>query len=318
VVSSVKLCCWIAAILLVVLLALMAGGTALAQGPVISNVQAVSVEATSAVITWTTSQPGNSLVLYGNTTPPVSTASDSSYVTAHSVPLAGLTPSTQYYYEVRSTDQLGNTTIDNNGGSYYTFTTLERIQLEGWIWCTNFGTVADASFDGSVTVVDRGLEAPSASLHVVGDLTIDREPGEDSVIDLDMYGSRARSLFYLRQEITGRSVSLTGSWIDADPDPYYIYASGFIGLPNPEGTELRTGKLCYVMLRTPDVEVPLPDGEGFVADVESIVTRFTRLIDGLWDSLAGTGFRDFLGGILAKIAVIIASVQYALGGSYIP
>jgi hypothetical protein len=312
-----KLCCWVAAILVVVCLALVLGGTALAQPPVISNVQAGNITATSAVITWTTDLLSNSLVVYGNVTPPVSTAADPSYVTAHSVPLTGLTRDTQYYYEVRSTTESGNTTIDNNGGSYYTFTTVNGIQLKGWAWCSNFGPIVDATFSGAVTMVDRGLEAPSSSLHVVGDLTIEL-PNGNATVGLNLYGSRVRSLFYLRQETQGKSISLTGSWVDADNNEYYILTSGVIGLPNPEGTELRTGKLCFVMLRTPDVEVPLPAGEGFVADVESIVTRFTRLIDRLWDSLAVTDFRGFLSSILSQIAVVIAAIRDALGGSYVP
>jgi len=302
---------------LVVCLALVLGGTALAQ-PVISNVQAGNITASSAVITWTTDELANSLVVYGNTTPPTSTASDGSYVTDHVVTLTDLTANTQYFYEVRSANQTGYFTIDNNGGSYYTFTTLEaEIHLRGWVWCSNFGPITDATFDGSVTMVDRGIEAPSSSLHVVGDLTIERAGGNVTV-SLDMYGSRVRSLFYLREEAPGKSVSLTGSWIDADGGEYYILTSGTIGLPNPEGAELKTGKLCFVMLRTPDVEVPLPEGDGFVADVESIVTRFTRLIDRLWDSLATTDFRGFLSSILSQIAVIIAAIRDALGGSYIP
>ena len=459
-----KLCCWMAAILLAVLLVLLAGGVALAQAPVISNVQAGNVTATSAVITWTTDELANSLVRYGNVTPPGANASDGAYVTDHAVPLTGLTPSTLYYYEVESTNQGGNTTTDNNGGSYYTFTTQAppqytltintvgngtvsknpdqatydendvveltaypvvgwafsawsgdltgsanpdtitmdsdktvtatftqdqytltintvgngtvskdpdqaiyahndvveltadpalgwsfvswsgdlsgsanpdtitmdssktvtatfeeiRIELSGWVWCTNFGSIRDATFDGSVIIVDRTHASPGSSLRVVGNLTIDGGAGPDTTVELDMYGSRVRSLFYLRQETTGKSVSLTGTWIDADPEPYYIYTSGFIGLPNPDGRELKTGRLCFVMLRTPNVDVPLPEGGGFVADLESIVTRFTRLIDGLWDSLIGTGFRGDLGSILSQLTVMFAALKDALGGSYIP
>jgi len=316
-VSAMKLCCLTAAMLLVLLLALLVGGVALAQGLVISDVQAGNITATSAVVTWTTDDLANSQVVYGNATPPASTVSDSSYVTEHSVSLTNLASGMQYYYEVRSANQTGNTTIDDNEGSYYTFTTRGGVHLKGWVWCSNFGSIADATFDGSVTMVDRGLEAPSSSLHVVGDLVIERASGPVTV-ELDMYGSRVRSLFYLRQETTGRSVSLTGSWIDADGGGQYVLTSGVMGLPNPDGEELNTGKLCFVMLRTPDVEVPL-SGEGdFVADMESIVTRFTRLIDRLWDSLIGTGFREFLSGVLSQMAVMMAALRDALGGSYVP
>jgi hypothetical protein len=38
--------------------------------------------------------------------------------------LTGLSEATLYYYEVQSTDTQGNTVVDNNEGTYYTFTTL--------------------------------------------------------------------------------------------------------------------------------------------------------------------------------------------------
>ncbi len=91
--------------------------------PVISNVQVGGVTATGATITWTTDEPGNSLVRYGTAAPPSNTASASSLVTGHSVTLSGLSASTNYYFEVQSTDASGNTAVDNNSGAYYSFTT---------------------------------------------------------------------------------------------------------------------------------------------------------------------------------------------------
>lgn len=97
--------------------------TADSSGPVISVVASSNVTTSSATITWTTDEASDSVVVYGTVTPPGSQQSDATTVTAHSVPLTGLSPATNYYYEVKSTDAVGNTSTDNNGGVYYEFTT---------------------------------------------------------------------------------------------------------------------------------------------------------------------------------------------------
>jgi phosphodiesterase/alkaline phosphatase D-like protein len=76
--------------------------------PVISAVQSKS-DSTSAVVSWTTSEPADGQVEYGTTT---SYGSTSSLVTAltlgHSIGLPGLAPSTTYFFRVRSRDGAGN------------------------------------------------------------------------------------------------------------------------------------------------------------------------------------------------------------------
>ena len=93
--------------------------------PVISGSGYSNVTATSADITWTTDEASDSVVNYGTTTALGYTASVADLVTSHLVGLSGLTAETTYYYEVQSTDGSANTAIDNNGGAYYNFTTLE-------------------------------------------------------------------------------------------------------------------------------------------------------------------------------------------------
>ncbi|TES83900.1 MAG: hypothetical protein E3J91_00995, partial [Hadesarchaea archaeon] len=66
-----------------------------------------------------------SVVNYGKTTALGSSESDATMVTSHSITLTELSASTLYYYEVQSTDSRSNTAVDDNNGSYYTFTTAE-------------------------------------------------------------------------------------------------------------------------------------------------------------------------------------------------
>jgi len=69
---------------------------------VITDVDAVAITATTAVIKWTTSNTSDSEVNYGKSTLLGSTESDGSMVLDHYIPLTGLDPDTLYYYEVRS------------------------------------------------------------------------------------------------------------------------------------------------------------------------------------------------------------------------
>lgn len=76
--------------------------------PVITNVRVASITDGTAVVSWTTDDPATSQVeydfvpYYGQ-----STAQDSAKLTAHSVTLQGLTPSTVYHFRARSINAAG-------------------------------------------------------------------------------------------------------------------------------------------------------------------------------------------------------------------
>ena len=90
--------------------------------PVISAVTATP-GTTTATITWTTDKNSNSRVDYGTTPSLGTSASDSGFVTAHSITLTGLTVGTTYYYRVTSTDAGGNSA--SSPASPASFTTLD-------------------------------------------------------------------------------------------------------------------------------------------------------------------------------------------------
>ena len=88
--------------------------------PVISNVAAGGVTATSATITWNTNENSDSQVEYGPTTAyGQSTTLNSALVTAHSQGLSGLTSGTLYHYRVKSRDAAGNLAVSGD----FSFTT---------------------------------------------------------------------------------------------------------------------------------------------------------------------------------------------------
>jgi RHS repeat-associated protein len=88
--------------------------------PVISNVAAGGITASSATITWTTNENSDSQVEYGPTTAyGQSTTLNPALVTAHSQGLSGLASGTLYHYRVRSRDAGGNLAVSGD----FTFTT---------------------------------------------------------------------------------------------------------------------------------------------------------------------------------------------------
>jgi hypothetical protein len=95
--------------------------------PAITSASSVSTP-TEATITWTTDELSNSTVYYTATTSDPGTTSGNydssqgvgSFVISHSVAIANLTPGTQYYYLVRSTDVDSNIGTDSSSGTFTT------------------------------------------------------------------------------------------------------------------------------------------------------------------------------------------------------
>lgn len=81
-------------------------------GPAISGIS-VTVDVTNATVTWNTENEGNSTVEYGQI-PGVytGTVSDPSQATSHSEFIAGLSPETTYYFQVKSCNNYGCSTSE--------------------------------------------------------------------------------------------------------------------------------------------------------------------------------------------------------------
>lgn len=78
--------------------------------PVISNVQATNITATSATVTWTTDEAATTQIEYGTGgSYSNATTLDSTMVTIHSAGITGLSGFTSYDFRIKSTDASGNT-----------------------------------------------------------------------------------------------------------------------------------------------------------------------------------------------------------------
>jgi hypothetical protein len=90
--------------------------------PTISDITVSNETATGATITWTTNEPADSIVGFSLDESYTQEQGSSDLNTSHSVTLTGLSPSSTYYFQVKSRDESGNlaTTTDS---ATQTFTT---------------------------------------------------------------------------------------------------------------------------------------------------------------------------------------------------
>ncbi|HLD01029.1 MAG TPA: hypothetical protein VJC39_04750 [Candidatus Nanoarchaeia archaeon] len=86
----------------------------------ISNVQVKDITSSQATITWQTDNPADSQVNYGPDKINLQSLSSDQQSTLHEIKLTNLNSAAAYFYSVAS-----NQTVDNNGGNYYSFSTLK-------------------------------------------------------------------------------------------------------------------------------------------------------------------------------------------------
>ena len=94
--------------------------------PIITEV-AAAPDYQAATISWSTSEPADSLVQFGESPLLGRTAYDPGFNTSHSVDISGLDSDRIYYFQVVSADVAGNTTTDDNLGNLYTLRTLRPL-----------------------------------------------------------------------------------------------------------------------------------------------------------------------------------------------
>jgi hypothetical protein len=93
-------------------------------GPLVSNVRDEDVDLDAASILWSTDELSTTALRYGETIPPTIEETGYGRTREHRIDLDGLEECTVYYYEVESVDAIGNETIDDNAGNFYSFETL--------------------------------------------------------------------------------------------------------------------------------------------------------------------------------------------------
>lgn len=90
--------------------------------PTAENIRIVSAATSSAEIAWDTNEPTSAKVRYGKTTNLRSAIEASDLTKSHSLVIGGLTPRTQYFFHIESTDVKGNLSV----GRLRSFITLKE------------------------------------------------------------------------------------------------------------------------------------------------------------------------------------------------
>jgi hypothetical protein len=121
------------------------------QAPTISDIS-VEPEYEEATVDWTTSEPADALVQFGESAFLGRTAYSEELAESHELTLTSLQPDRTYYYQVVSRDRAGNTRVDNNKGKLYAFRTLKPLMPP---WSDNL----DATNTTAAWAVDQGEQS---------------------------------------------------------------------------------------------------------------------------------------------------------------
>lgn len=161
--------------------------------PSISNIQIAALTDSQATITWQTDEPADSAIAYGPSGAyEDGVVVDISLVTTHSLDLTGLLASTQYHYEVRSTDSSGN----NSNSGDLVFTTAapvippSGIQSDGFNgpFDTTLWSFSDPLGDSAATTTGSQLaiSVPAGTSHDLWAGSYDAPRVLQSIVDTDL------------------------------------------------------------------------------------------------------------------------------------
>ncbi|MFQ5590014.1 MAG: hypothetical protein ACE5HE_02515 [Phycisphaerae bacterium] len=189
--------------------------------PLIFNVQTSSIGASSATVSFQTDEPTACAVHFGLACGALDrTATSAGRSTTHAINLLGLQKNTTYSYAVECTDEAGNLTTDDAGGSCYVFTTPDAPDYFTESFSTGGFDLVGVSLtftpDGSLGYYNACAEDITGfPVNPVGGTTI--FPGEDGYVRIDLTG--------------GAFVSLYG----VDYTVFYVGSNGYITFESGDG-----------------------------------------------------------------------------------
>ena len=190
------------------------------------------------------------------------------------------------------------------------------VHLSGWGWSLASRYIANVVVNLNGSEIPRAQAPDVVDLYLTGTLQFNL-PGRTDTFDLELRGTRVRSLFFLKQ-VTGGTKPMVaefeGSWItDNSSTAYYVACEGRLAVPVPD----HVANPYIFVLRTRDADVPSREPGGYVGNLDLIVQRATLCFDTVADTLAekGSGLKRLLGDVLTQTAVIVREVR-KLGTPY--
>jgi len=194
---------------------------------------------------------------------------------------------------------------------------LEQVPLpliSGWGWCLAYKEIADVTLDLAGSMVPRANAPEVVDLQLIGTLDFSI-PGRTDTFELELQGTRVRSLFFLKQVEGGADpliAEFEGFWL---AENNYIACEGRLAVTTPN----HAAQPYAFVLKTGGVDVPSREPGGWVEDIEFIIQKGVLALDRVGDRLAegGATIKDLLGNVLTAAAVVVREVR-KLGEAFIP
>jgi hypothetical protein len=187
------------------------------------------------------------------------------------------------------------------------------ITLTGWGWCVAYRDIANVSvvLDGST--LPRESTDNVQDLYLTGTLTFNTADRTDE-FDLELRGTRVRSLFFLKQVTGGDSpliAEFEGTWLS---ETDYVACEGRIAMPAPN----HVAKPYFFVLRTGDAELPSRLTGDWVGNIDFMIGKLSSVFDAIADQVSsgGSTIKVNLGDFLTNIAVLVREVR-SLGIPYV-
>jgi hypothetical protein len=163
-------------------------------------------------------------------------------------------------------------------------------------------------------MVPRANAPEVVDLYLIGTLNFSI-PGRTDTFEMELRGTRVRSLFFLKQVEGGADpliAEFEGFWL---AENNYIACEGRLAITTPN----HAAQPYSFVLRTGGVDVPSREPGGWVEDIEFIIQKGVLALDRVGDRLAqgGVAIKDLLGTVLTAAAVVVREVR-KLGEAYIP
>ncbi|PYQ83306.1 MAG: hypothetical protein DMG03_14300, partial [Acidobacteria bacterium] len=194
--------------------------------PVISGLTAVQLDATTAIIQWTTDELSSSSVTYGLSPSALTqTVTGGNGVTSHAVTLSGLQANTTYYYRVTSTDVSSNSAIAP--GTPASFTVSSAHFVDTTVADFTSGTLDANGYIGERANGELLLKPTVGTEFSAAEVTATGLPAGWSATILAPGGSAV---------VTGGQLVLDGANVRTDsvftPDHMIEFVATFSGTPN--------------------------------------------------------------------------------------
>lgn len=272
--------------------------------PLITDVALDNVGGTKAGIAFETNEGCIGAVRYGRDRADLGGEAVGDLTTSHLVTVAGLTPTTTYYFVVEAEDRAGNTTVDDNDGACYTFTTTAQHDY----FAEDF---SEGSFDlakhAVMFVPDDSLSGYRACVAPVRSFCTNPLGGRKLRLDDDDY-----EVFPLAD---GKSIEFYGVVYDK----FYVGSNGYITFGKGDKTyepsldaHFSAPRVsgCFTDLAPPNMR---PDAGVWVDQTEDKVVVTYKNVPGYWYGTCNFQIELFFDGTI-RVTWLGQTCPYGIAG----